>query len=298
MKRVLIIAASDSGAGAGVQADLKTCFALGCYATTAMTALTAQNTQGVKSIFPVESGFVADQIECVLEDIGADSIKIGMLLNAKIIETVSRVLRKYSIPIILDPVMISQSGHALLEPDAVFALREYLFPQVFLLTPNLDEARVLVGEHEVEIAAQKILSMGVQAVLVKGGHRNQEVYAEARDYLLQCSSSSQDLTLNPSPPSGEGLGNEIPPLQLLERGVGGEVPQEGAYFSTPWIQTKNTHGTGCTLSAAIASYIALGFELKDAISQAKSYLTGALYRGVHQVIGQGAGPVCHNWRNS
>lgn len=260
MKRVLIIAASDSGAGAGVQADLKTCFALGCYATTAMTALTAQNTQGVKSIFPVEASFVADQIECVLEDIGADSIKIGMLLNAKIIETVSRVLRKYSIPIILDPVMIAQSGHALLEPDAVFALREYLFPQVFLLTPNLDEARVLVGEHEVEIAAQKILSMGVQAVLVKGGHRNQEVYVEARDYLLS--------------------------------------KRESTYFSTPWIKTKNTHGTGCTLSAAIASYVALGFELKDAISQAKSYLTGALYRGVQQVIGQGAGPVCHNWRNS
>ena len=258
MKRVLIIAASDSGAGAGIQADLKTCMALGCYATTVITALTAQNTQGVRSIFPVNPHFVTDQIECILEDIGADSIKIGMLFNSKIIEAVGKILKKINIPIILDPVMISQSGHALLEPDAIFAMREYLFPQALLITPNLDEAIFLVGEHDAETTAQKILSMGPKAVLVKGGHRNQEVYADARDYLL----------------SVEG----------------------GIFFSTPWIHTQNTHGTGCTLSSAIACYIAQGFDLKTAVSKAKSYLTGALYRGVHQTIGHGAGPVCHDWR--
>lgn len=259
MKRVLVIAGSDSGAGAGVQADLKTCFALGCYATTAITALTAQNTQGVRSIFPVEPSFVLEQIEAILEDIGADCIKIGMLSNPKIIESISRILGNLQIPIVLDPVMISQSGHVLLEPDAVFALREYLFPQTFLLTPNLDEAKVLVGEGSVEQSAERILSMGPKAVLVKGGHRNQEVYQDARDYLLSA--------------------------------------QEAVYLSTPWVSTQNTHGTGCTLSAAITAYLAQGFELITAVSHAKSYLTGALHRGVHQKIGQGAGPVCHNWKN-
>ena len=258
MKRILIIAASDSGAGAGIQADLKTCMALGCYATTALTALTAQNTQSVRRIFPVDPGFVVDQIEAILEDIGVDSIKIGMLFNSRIIEAVAQTLKKINIPIILDPVMISQSGHSLLEPDAILAMREYLFPQALLITPNLDEAKFLVGEHDAQITAQKILSMGPKAVLIKGGHRNQEVYTEAQDYLLSF--------------------------------------HEGVYFSSPWIQTPHTHGTGCTLSSAIACYTAQGFDLVSAISQAKSYLTGALHRGLHQKIGLGAGPVCHDWR--
>ena len=142
MKRVLTIAGSDSGGCAGIQADLKTFMALGCYGSSAITALTAQNTQGVRAIFPVSPAFVVEQIEAVLEDIGADVIKIGMLCNASIIEAVALCLKRYpEIPIVLDPVMISQSGHALLESDAVMALREYLFPRAYLLTPNLDEAK-------------------------------------------------------------------------------------------------------------------------------------------------------------
>ncbi|MEI6806879.1 MAG: bifunctional hydroxymethylpyrimidine kinase/phosphomethylpyrimidine kinase, partial [Myxococcaceae bacterium] len=237
MKRVLTIAGSDSGGGAGIQADLKTFMALGCYGASAITALTAQNTRGVRSIFPVSPSFVAEQIEAVLEDIGADVIKIGMLCNAPIIEAVASCLKRYSqIPVVLDPVMISQSGHTLLESDAVMALREYLFPRTYLLTPNLDEARALVGEFDVESTAHKILSMGPKAVLVKGGHRNSKVVAEAQDYLLSFGKT------------------------------------KGTYYASAWIKTQNTHGTGCTLSAAIAAYLAQNLSLVNAVCHAKSYL--------------------------
>ncbi len=261
MKRVLTLAGSDSGGGAGIQADLKTFMALGCYGASAITALTAQNTLGVRGIFPVSPSFVTDQIEAVLEDIGADVIKIGMLCNMRIIEAVALCLKRFpEIPVILDPVMISQTGHALLEPDAVMALREYLFPRAYLLTPNLDEAKALVGEFDVESTAHKILSMGPRAVLVKGGHRNSKAYEAAQDYLL-CFGKTK-----------------------------------GTYFASPWIKTRNTHGTGCTLSAAIAAYLAQGLLLVDAIGEAKSYLNGALNKASGQSVGEGAGPVCHHWR--
>lgn len=261
VKRVLTIAGSDSCGGAGIQADLKTFMALGCYGASAITALTAQNTQGVRGIFPVTPSFVADQIEAVLEDVGADVIKIGMLCNAQIIESVALCLKRYpQIPIVLDPVMIAQSGHALLEPDAVMALREYLFPRTYLLTPNLDEARALVGEFDVESTAHKILSLGPKAVLVKGGHRNSKIVKQAQDYLLNFGKT------------------------------------KGTYYASAWIKTRNTHGTGCTLSAAIAAYLARNLSLIDAVSHAKSYLNGALNVGSKISVGQGAGPVCHNWK--
>lgn len=261
MKRILTIAGSDSGGGAGIQADLKTFMALGCYGASAITALTAQNTQGVRGIFSVSPDFVIEQIDTVLEDIGADVIKVGMLCNAQIIKSVALCLKRYpKIPVVLDPVMIAQSGHSLLETDAVMALREYLFPRAYLLTPNLDEAQALVGQFDVESTAHKILSMGPQSVLVKGGHRNSKAFETAQDYLLCL----------------------------------GET--KGIYYASPWIKTQNTHGTGCTLSAAIAAYLAHGLPLIDAIAQAKSYLNGALNIGSNVSIGQGAGPVCHNWR--
>lgn len=261
MKRVLTIAGSDSGGGAGIQADLKTFMALGCYGASAVTALTAQNTKGVRGIFPVDPGFVVDQIDAVLEDIGADVIKIGMLCNTQIIKSVGQALRKHpEIPVVLDPVMIAQSGDALLDADSVFALREYIFPRAYLLTPNLDEAKALVGEFDVESTAHKILSMGPKAVLVKGGHRNSKTFEAARDYLL-CFGKTK-----------------------------------GTYFDSAWISTRNTHGTGCTLSAAIAAYLAQGLGLVEAISSAKAYLNGALNVGSFLSVGEGAGPVCHNWK--
>ncbi|MES2503777.1 MAG: bifunctional hydroxymethylpyrimidine kinase/phosphomethylpyrimidine kinase [Myxococcota bacterium] len=259
MKKVLSIAGSDSGGGAGIQADLKTFAALGCYGTTAVTALTSQNTMGVQGVFPVTPAFVAQQIDSVLSDIGADVIKIGMLLNAPIIEAVARSLKRFAhIPIILDPVMISTSGHALLEDDAVEALKRDLFPMAALVTPNFDEAIFLVGTCEAKAAAQKILAMGPQAVLIKGGHRSLPSCEHAEDYLLDAGQSTT--------------------------------------FSAPWVKTKNTHGTGCTLAAAIACYMALDFSLSDSVKMAKAYLSGALQAGSEMNIGQGFGPVRHDWR--
>jgi hydroxymethylpyrimidine/phosphomethylpyrimidine kinase len=259
MKRVLTIAGSDSGGGAGIQADLKAIMAMGCYGASAITALTAQNTLGVQAIYPVSPEFIVSQMESVLEDIGADAIKLGMLFDAPIIKAVAHTLLKYRhIPVVLDPVMISTSGHRLLQEDAIMALREFLFPMATLITPNIHEAIALVGIHGVEESAAQILSMSPKAVLIKGGHCNDEVCKSAKDYLLTRSG--------------------------------------GQYFEAPWIETKNTHGTGCTLSAAIAANIAKGFEIESAISNAKTYLTQALKIGSKMQIGHGAGPVCHNWR--
>ncbi len=259
MKRVLTIAGSDSGGGAGIQADLKAIMAMGCYGASAITALTAQNTLGVQAIYPVSPEFIISQIESVLNDIGADAIKIGMLFDAPIIKAVAQTLLKYpKIPIVLDPVMISTSGHRLLQQDAIMALREFLFPMATLITPNIHESIALVGNHTVEDAAQKILSMGPRAVLIKGGHCEDDACKSAKDYLLMQNSST--------------------------------------YFEAPWIKTKNTHGTGCTLSAAIAANIAKGCEIDTAISHAKAYLTEALKLGATLHIGGGSGPVCHNWR--
>jgi len=260
VKRILTIAGSDSGGGAGIQADLKTFLSLGCYGASAITALTAQNTIGVYGISSTAPRFVENQIRVVLEDIGADVIKLGMLFNVEIIETVSKVLGDFpDIPVVLDPVMVSQLGHPLLEPVAIAALRDLLLPRALVITPNLDEARFLAGDLDIEELALKLLDMGPQAVLIRAGHLNPKLFLGAQDYLLRAGA-----------PKGVFLGNH-------------------------WVDTRNTHGRGCTLSAAIASYLARGLELSDAILEAQRYLTELLSTGTNVKIGFGTSPVCHSF---
>ena len=217
MKRVLIIAGSDSGGGAGIQADLKTVSAFGVWGSTVVTALTAQNTQGVKSIHPVPPSFVAEQIKAVLEDIGADSVKVGMLGNAEVVHTVAELVRGLR-PIVVDPVMIAKGGARLLEPQAVSALKSELLPLATVLTPNIPEAEALSGRTiksiaDMESAAESLRrSLSIEAVLIKGGHMEGE---EVCDVLVTAEGS--------------------------KRWVG------------PRLATRNTHGTGCTLSSALAT---------------------------------------------
>jgi hydroxymethylpyrimidine/phosphomethylpyrimidine kinase len=257
---VLSIAGSDSGGGAGIQADLKTFAALGCYGMTALTALTAQNTLGVRAIHGMPLQFLADQIDAVAEDIGIDAVKIGMLHSAPVVETVAAALDRHRLTaVVLDPVMVATSGARLIEPDAVDALVRQLFPRALLVTPNLDEASLLVGrtlesEADMEAAARELLERGARAVLVKGGHR---------------------------------AGDTVSDL-LLARDAG---PQ---WLRGPRIDTPNTHGTGCTLSSAIAAFLALGSELPQAVRQAHEYVRGALAAGAAVRTGAGSGPLNHS----
>ncbi|MGZ5179160.1 MAG: bifunctional hydroxymethylpyrimidine kinase/phosphomethylpyrimidine kinase [Ramlibacter sp.] len=257
--RVLSIAGSDSGGGAGVQADLKTFAALGCFGTTAITALTAQNTQGVRSIHAVPLDILADQIDAVAEDIGIDAVKIGMLHSAPTVETVAAALDRHALHrVVLDPVMVATSGAALIDPQAVATLVRELFPRALLVTPNLDEAAMLVErplrtEADLEGAARQLLAMGARAVLLKGGHL---------------------------------AGDTVSDL-LLARDA---APQ---WFRAPRIATPNTHGTGCTLSSAIAASLALGADLPQAVAQAREYVRGALEAGAAVRTGAGSGPLNH-----
>jgi hydroxymethylpyrimidine/phosphomethylpyrimidine kinase len=259
--RVLSIAGSDSGGGAGVQADLKTFAALGCFGTTAITALTAQNTRGVRSIHAVPLDILADQIDAVAEDIGIDAVKIGMLHSAPTVETVAAALDRHALQrVVLDPVMVATSGAKLIDPHAVATLVRELFPRALLVTPNLDEAAMLVerplrSEADMEAAAQQLLAAGARAVLLKGGHL---------------------------------LGDTVSDL-LLTRDA---APQ---WFRAPRIATPNTHGTGCTLSSAIASFLALGAQLPDAVAQARDYVRGALEAGAAVRTGAGSGPLNHSF---
>ena len=259
--RVLSIAGSDSGGGAGVQADLKTFAALGCFGTTAITALTAQNTTGVRAIYAVPLDMLADQIDAVVDDIGVDAVKIGMLHSAPTIETVAAALDRHHLrQTVLDPVMVATSGAALIDPSAIAALVRLLFPRVLLVTPNLDEAAMLVGrllhtEADMAGAAQQLLDMGARAVLLKGGHRPGATVA--------------DLLLQPG----------TPPLWLR----------------APRIVTTNTHGTGCTLSSAIAARLALGDGLLQAVQQARDFVRGALAAGASVRTGAGSGPLNHGF---
>jgi hydroxymethylpyrimidine/phosphomethylpyrimidine kinase len=255
----LTIAGSDSGGGAGIQADLKTFSALGVFGTSAITALTAQNTQGVFAVHAPPPEFVAAQIRAVLEDMTVGAIKLGMLFNAPIIAAVADELGRYPhIPVVLDPVMIATSGDALIEPDAVATMAQRLFPRAQLITPNLAEAAHLVGVApaaslaKMQAQGERLLGMGAQAVLVKGGHAEG---AETVDLLVS--------------PAGTGR------------------------FSATRIPTANTHGTGCTLSAAITAGLALGFRLEEAIARAKTYLSAALAAGANWRLGKGHGPVHH-----
>lgn len=259
--RLLSIAGSDSGGGAGVQADLKTFAALGCFGTTAITALTAQNTTGVRAIHAVPLDMLADQIDAVVEDIGVDAVKIGMLHSAPTIETVAAALDRHHLrQTVLDPVMVATSGAALIDPSAIAALVRLLFPRALLVTPNLDEAAMLVGrplhtEADMADAAQQLLDMGARAVLLKGGHRPGDTVA--------------DLLLQPGTP-----------------------PQ---WLRAPRIATTNTHGTGCTLSSAIAARLALGDGLLQAVQQARDFVREALAAGASVRTGAGSGPLNHGF---
>lgn len=264
--RVLTIAGSDSGGGAGIQADLKTFAALGCYGMSVITALTAQNTMGVAGVYEVSPEFVRLQLDSVLSDIGADAVKTGMLSNAAVIEAVADKLCEFSLRnIVVDPVMVSKSGHALLKPEAIAALCSRILPIATVLTPNLEEASVISGvsgrtRETMEECARKILDMGPRAVLVKGGH---------------CDSVESDDC-------------------LCSRSIDGGVLVE--WFAGERIETKNTHGTGCTLSSAIASYLARGKSIGEAVRLAKTYLTGAIIEGAQYSTGKGHGPVYHGWK--
>jgi hydroxymethylpyrimidine/phosphomethylpyrimidine kinase len=259
-RRVLTIAGSDSGGGAGIQADLKTFAALGCYGMSAVTALTAQNTRGVSAIHPVPPDFAAAQIAAVLEDIGADAVKIGMLFSADLIHAVAGELTRFGAGrIVLDPVMVAQSGDRLLRDDAVEAMTAALMPLADVVTPNIPEAEVLLGRplrgpDELRAAARELARHGSRSVLVKGGH-------------LEGKASTDHLYL-----AGE------------ERFV---------ELSAERIASRNTHGTGCTLSAAIAAHLARGMGIEEAVRAAKEYISRAIDAGAGYSLGRGHGPVHH-----
>ncbi len=263
--RVLSIAGSDSGGGAGIQADLKTFTALACFGTSVITALTAQNTQGVQAIHPVPTAFIQRQINSVLDDIGSDAIKIGMLHDTAVINTVAKAISSWQhVPIVLDPVMVATSGATLLQQDSIDALVTQLFPLATLITPNIIEAELLTNisiesEQDMLIAAKALREQGANNILIKGGHL--ESIDSAKDCLY---------TKN----------------------------NETHWYDTKKINTENTHGTGCTLSSAIAAYLAKGDSLELACEHAKRYLTSAIKNGSMYKIGDGPGPVCHFYKNS
>ena len=259
--RLLTIAGSDSGGGAGIQADLKTFSALGCFGMTAITALTAQNTTGVRAIHAVPPDMLRDQIDAVLEDIGVDAVKIGMLHSPEIVQTVASAIDRHALPhVVLDPVMVATSGAVLIDSPAIAALVKELFGRAVLVTPNLDEASLLVGrtltcEADMEASAHDLLAKGARAVLVKGGHLAGDLVS---DLLMQ---------------------------------QGGQAH----WMRAARIATANTHGTGCTLSSAIAAYLALGYTLVDAVESARVYVRGALAAGASVKTGQGGGPLNHGF---
>lgn len=255
----LTIAGSDSSGGAGIQADLKSFSALGVYGASALTAITAQNTIGVSAIHVVPPEIVAAQIKAVLEDLAVKAIKIGMLGAGSIVDSVADALSAYRpVPVVLDPVMVAQTGAALIDDGAVARLIERLFPLARLITPNLPEAARLLGQEmaqsEEEMAAQgrELLRLGASAVLVKGGHGEG---ADAVDLLV--------------------------------------TPQGVRRFSAARVLTGNSHGTGCSLSAAIAANVARGFALEDAIGRAKAWLTEGLRHADELDVGKGQGPIHH-----
>ena len=260
MPVAVTIAGSDSSGGAGIQADIKTFSALGAYGASVITALTAQNSHGVTAVHDVPPDFVGCQIDAVYSDLDVVATKIGMLSRRGVVEVVAARLRHFGArAIVLDPVMISTSGHPLLAPDAAEALTALFLPLVDLVTPNLDEAAALAGESAVAAddaamarQAEALLRRGAKAVLVKGGHGGG---AESVDILLDAGGLTR--------------------------------------FAAPRIATRNSHGTGCTLSAAIAAELAKGAELRNAIAVAKTYLSGALAAADRLHIGSGRGPVHH-----
>jgi hydroxymethylpyrimidine/phosphomethylpyrimidine kinase len=256
--RVLSIAGSDSGGGAGIQADLKTFSALGCYGMTAITAITAQNTLGVSAIHGVPPEILKAQICAVMDDIGADALKVGMLHSAEVVRVVAWAIDTYRIQhVVLDPVMVSTSGHRLIQSDTAQVLVSELFPRATLVTPNLDEAALLLGRaipgrDELDAAAAELLALGAHAVLLKGGHLP---------------------------------GDEV--VDLLAWG------DQRLRLQSPRIDSSNVHGTGCTLSSAIAAHLALGQELPQAVSEARDFILQAIASGADVRTGSGHGPLNH-----
>lgn len=255
MKQVLTIAGSDSSGGAGIQADLKTFSALGCYGMSVLCAVTAQNTLGVRSYQSIDPSLVADQLDAVFSDLRVDAVKIGMLGTVETIVVVGRKLREYAPPVIvLDPVMVAKGGSRLLAPDAEGALREELFPLTTLLTPNIPEAQALTGLEIEDLdgmraAAAALRLQGPRAVLVKGGHLS----GSAEDFLLD--------------EEGERL------------------------FPGERIPSRHTHGTGCSLSSALAALLARGWPLIEAVAEAKSWVAAGIREGL--AVGSGCGPIHH-----
>ncbi len=257
IKNVLSIAGSDPSGGAGIQADLKTFCANDVYGMAAITALTAQNTQGVSAFVAVPPEFVKDQLKAIFEDIEVSAVKIGMLANADIIEALADSLEQYKPKnIVFDPVMVATSGDSLISGDAIKLMKERLIPLCNVLTPNIPEAEKLSRKAvlDMEVAAQGLLALGAKAVFLKGGHLKGDM---ARDVLAYQ-----------------------------------QVVRE---YKTPRIDTQNTHGTGCTLSSAIAANLAKGDELEDACFNAKEYLTNALKHADDLAVGNGHGSVHHMW---
>ena len=258
LARVLVIAGSDSGGGAGIQADIKTVTALGGYAASAITALTAQNTHGVQAVYDVAPKFVAEQIRVVLDDIGADCLKTGMLHTVEVVHAIVSMIdeKAAEIPLVVDPVMVAKGGAMLLDSDAISAVVDHMIPRARLVTPNAPEAAALVGgdlttKDDLVAAAERLLDLGAQAALVKGGHLTGDV---VYDVFTD---------------------------RLGERHV----------FSSPRLVTNQTHGTGCTLASAIATGLAEGLPLFDAVARARAYVYQAIRRAPG--IGGGHGPLNH-----
>jgi len=265
MKRyntVLTIAGSDSGGGAGIQADIKAISATGSYASSAITAITVQNTLGVEAVHPIPCDIIAGEIRAVLSDIGADAVKIGMLHSAEVVLTVKRVLKEFKMTnIVLDPVMVSTSGHRLIEESAVKTLVEDLIPMARVITPNIPEAEILSGnkitsKDQLPEMARKLSCGGKVSVLMKAGHLSEE---RLTDYFYNAEKDT-----------------------VIE-------------LTSERIDTPNTHGTGCTISSAFASYLAQGYKLNEAAEAAKKYITVAISSGAQYSIGHGHGPVNHFW---
>lgn len=258
--RALTIAGSDSGGGAGIQADLKTFSALGVYGASAITAVTAQDTQRVYGVVELAPEFIAAQIDAVLGDIGADAVKTGMLSSAPIVETVADCLKRWEVTtLVVDPVMVATSGDRLLREDAVSALKTHLMPLALVVTPNVPEAELLVGRQlqtwdALRDAAREIHAMGARNVVMKGGHRQQD--AVVTDLLFD--------------------------------------GRDFREFSVPRVQTQSTHGTGCTFAAAIAATLAKGETVEHSVMAAKAYVTKALQDAFP--LGRGHGPVHHFYR--
>ena len=258
---VLTIAGSDSGGGAGIQADIKTISALGCYASSAITAITVQNTLGVEDVHAVPVPIVEGQIKAVLNDIGADAVKIGMLQSAEIVRCIASAIRRYGIRnVVLDPVMVSTSGHRLIEEEAIDALCKELIPLARVITPNIPEAELLLGgvtldkQQQLPEAASILAKKFGVSVLLKAGHLTEERLV---DYFYDVEKDEM---------------SQLPSVR---------------------IHTRHTHGTGCTMSSAFASMLAQGKSLKEAAAGAKDYIHNAIIAGADYEIGHGHGPVCH-----